>query len=433
MTPEVKQRIEQIRQGIVPEGYKKAKLGIVPTEWEETAFSNLFTSTNEFTNDLAQYPLYSLTIEDGITAKTERYERSHLVKKENAYKIVRPNDYAYNPMNIRFGAVARHKGNTPVSVSGYYDIFTTVHESDQAFMDSYLTCGAMITYYNKVSTGSLIEKQRVHFSDFMDFVHALPALAEREKIAAILTTQDKVIELKEKRLAEKQRQKKYLMQQLLTGKKRLPGFDEEWSYVSFENAFVFLPTNTYSREHMTTIPGTVSNIHYGDILTKYSELLRANEIQLPYLTAESSVAEESYVRDGDVIIADTAEDMSVGKAVEVANVGNERIVAGLHTMLCRPVTNDFVPGWLGYYINSDAYHSQLIPLICGVKVSSISKKEIIKTTIAIPNTTEQTAIVRLLTQMDKALNLLRADIFEERRKKKALMQLLLTGIVRVQA
>src|SRR5699024_1660503 len=82
--------------------------------------------------------------------------------------------------------------------------------------------------YNRVSTGSLIEKQRVHFSQFLEFVLPLPSLDERAKIAAILTTQDKVIELKEKLLAEKQRQKKYLMQQLLTGKKRLPGFDGEW-------------------------------------------------------------------------------------------------------------------------------------------------------------------------------------------------------------
>lgn len=181
MTPEVKKRIEQIRQGIVPEGYKKGKIGIVPIKWNEVPFSTLFTSTSEYTDDLKQYPLYSLTIEDGITAKTERYERSHLVKKENSYKVVRPNDYAYNPMNIRFGAVARHKGDIPVAVSGYYDIFTTVHESDLVFMDSFLTYGPMITYYNKVSTGSLVEKQRVHFSDFLEFSLALPPLEERKK------------------------------------------------------------------------------------------------------------------------------------------------------------------------------------------------------------------------------------------------------------
>ena len=156
MTPKVRNRIEQIRCGKVPKGYKKSKLGIVPNDWNETAFSTLFTSTSQYTDDLSRYPLYSLTIEDGITAKTERYERSYLVKKENAYKVVRPGDYAYNPMNIRFGAVARHKGSVPVAVSGYYDIFTTVHEGDHAFMDSFLTSDSMITKAGESVTSSTL-------------------------------------------------------------------------------------------------------------------------------------------------------------------------------------------------------------------------------------------------------------------------------------
>ena len=234
MTPEVKKRIEQIRQGIVPEGYKKGKIGIVPIKWNEVPFSTLFTSTSEYTDDLKQYPLYSLTIEDGITAKTERYERSHLVKKENSYKVVRPNDYAYNPMNIRFGAVARHKGDIPVAVSGYYDIFTTVHESDLVFMDSFLTYGPMITYYNKVSTGSLVEKQRVHFSDFLEFSLALPPLEERKKIAEILSTQDKAIELQGRKIEELKRFKKGCLEKMFPRKgqkvpeKRFPGFTDDW-------------------------------------------------------------------------------------------------------------------------------------------------------------------------------------------------------------
>ena len=111
MKKEIQKRIEQIRRGEVPEGYKRTKVGIVPIEWENYHFSDLFVPYSEHTQDLDKYPLYSLTIEDGITAKTERYERSHLVKKEDSYKIVRPNDFAYNPMNLRFGAVSRHNGH----------------------------------------------------------------------------------------------------------------------------------------------------------------------------------------------------------------------------------------------------------------------------------------------------------------------------------
>lgn len=271
MTPEVKKRIEQIQQGIVPEGYKKGKIGIVPIKWNEVPFSTLFTSTSEYTDDLKQYPLYSLTIEDGITAKTERYERSHLVKKENSYKVVRPNDYAYNPMNIRFGAVARHKGDIPVAVSGYYDIFTTVHESDLVFMDSFLTYGPMITYYNKVSTGSLVEKQRVHFSDFLEFSLALPPLEERKKIAEILATQDKVIELQGRKIEELKRFKKGCLEKMFPRKgqkvpeKRFPGFTDDWEQRKL-NAVV-------SRESATKISSAeFPSVEYEDVISEEGHL-----------------------------------------------------------------------------------------------------------------------------------------------------------------
>ena len=431
MTPEIKQRIEQICRGEVPKGYKKGKLGIVPEEWNETSFSTLFTSTSDYTDDLDTYPLYSLTIEDGITPKTERYERSHLVKKEDSYKIVRPNDYAYNPMNLRFGAVARHKGDMPVAVSGYYDIFTTVHESDLPFMDSFLTCGPMITYYNRVSTGSLVEKQRVHFSQFLEFMLPLPSINERTKIAAILTTQDKVIELKEKRLAEKQRQKKYLMQQLLTGKKRLPGFSGQWEIKGFNQVFTFGATNTFSRECMCEDSTGVKNIHYGDILVRYGEVLKLSEQEIPSLLSDIGAKITTFVDDGDVVIADTAEDLTAGKVVEVQETHGKKVAAGLHTMLCKPIKGCFAPGWLGYYMNSETYHKQLVPYIAGVKVMSISKGNIVKTHILVPPIEEQTAIVKVFSTTDHEIDLLQRDIEQEKQKKKALMQLLLTGIVRV--
>ena len=431
MTPEIKQRIEQICRGEVPKGYKKGKLGIVPEEWNETSFSTLFTSTSDYTDDLDTYPLYSLTIEDGITPKTERYERSHLVKKEDSYKIVRPNDYAYNPMNLRFGAVARHKRDIPIAVSGYYDIFTTVHESDLPFMDSFLTCGPMITYYNRVSTGSLVEKQRVHFSQFLEFMLPLPSINERTKIAAILTTQDKVIELKEKRLAEKQRQKKYLMQQLLTGKKRLPGFSGQWEIKGFNQVFTFGATNTFSRECMCEDSTGVKNIHYGDILVRYGEVLKLSEQEIPSLLSDIGAKITTFVDDGDVVIADTAEDLTAGKVVEVQETHGKKVAAGLHTMLCKPIKGCFAPGWLGYYMNSETYHKQLVPYIAGVKVMSISKGNIVKTHILVPPIEEQTAIVKVFSTTDHEIDLLQRDIEQEKQKKKALMQLLLTGIVRV--
>ena len=259
----------------------------------------------------------------------------------------------------------------------------------------------------------------------------LPPLSEQQKIAAILSTQDKVIELKEKLLAQKQQQKKYLMQQLLTGKKRLSGFNEKWKVEKFSEIFDFLSTNTLSRDNLFEGVGAIQNIHYGDILTKFDEVIDLDCVCLPSIKESAIPNNCATVKSGDIIIADTAEDLTAGKAVEVQNIGDRVIYSGLHTMLCRPKEQLFSDGWLGFYINSEAYHKQLIPYIAGVKVMAISKSNIIKTYIAIPSKAEQAAIVEILSTADHEIDLLQKSIEAEKQKKKSLMQLLLTGKVRV--
>ena len=259
----------------------------------------------------------------------------------------------------------------------------------------------------------------------------LPPLSEQQKIAAILSTQDKVIELKEKLLAQKQQQKKYLMQQLLTGKNRLPGFNEKWKVEKFSEIFDFLSTNTLSRDNLFEGAGAIQNIHYGDILTKFDEVIDLDCVCLPSIKESAIPNNCATVKSGDIIIADTAEDLTAGKAVEVQNIGDRVIYSGLHTMLCRPKEQLFSDGWLGFYMNSEAYHKQLIPYIAGVKVMAISKSNIVKTYIAIPSKAEQAAIVEILSTADHEIDLLQKSIEAEKQKKKALMQLLLTGKVRV--
>ena len=411
-------------RGEVPAGYKKGKLGIVPEEWNETSFSTLFTSTSEYTDDLDKYPLYSLTIEDGVTPKTERYERSHLVKKEDSYKIVRPNDYAYNPMNLRFGSVARHKGNLPVAVSGYYDIFTTVHESDLPFMDSFLTCGPMITYYNRVSTGSLVEKQRVHFSQFLEFVLPLPSINERAKIAAILNTQDKVIEIKEKRLTQKQRQKQYLMQQLLTGKKRLPGFSEEWKIKPLKK----LTEKQKKKNHGFQYRLVLSNSAQHGIVSQDQEF-------------DKEIANEERI-DGYYVVIPGAfvynPRISVTAPcgpINVNETGETGIMSPLYTVftISSPqISQDF----LKYYFQSSCWYKYVKGVAnYGARHDriSISDGDFFDMPIPLPTKEEQNYIAKVLSAADREIELLQQDIEQEKQKKKALMQLLLTGIVRVKS
>lgn len=412
MKPEIKQRIEQVHRGEVPEGYKKGKLGIVPEEWNETSFSTLFTSTSDYADDLDTYPLYSLTIEDGITPKTERYERSHLVKKEDSYKVVRPNDYAYNPMNLRFGAVARHKGNIPVAVSGYYDIFTTVHESDLPFMDSFLTCGPMITYYNRVSTGSLVEKQRVHFSQFLEFVLPLPSINERAKIAAILTTQDKIIELKEKRLTEKQRQKKYLMQQLLTGKKRLPGFSGEWGFLKAKEIF----QNISDKDHNGDLPVLSS--------TQDKGIVPRDEVDIDIKYDTCSLVNYKKVSKGNFVISLR----SFQGGIEYSTYTG--LVSPAYTVLSsrKEISDEYYK----QFFKSTDYINRLNVAVYGIRDGKqVSYEDFGRIRIPYPPIQEQATIAEVLSAADREIELLRQNIKQEKQKKKALMQLLLTGIVRV--
>lgn len=178
----------------------------------------------------------------------------------------------------------------------------------------------------------------------------------------------------------------------------------DWELQTFEETFRVLSNNTLSRENLNNRDGTVRNIHYGDILTKFTEVLNCNEADIPYLNDLSLItASTQLLQDGDIVIADTAEDETVGKTIEVQNLGNGKLVAGLHTIPCRVKKGKFAPGWLGYYMNSHIYHDQIIPFITGIKVSSISKTAIAETIILVPPIDEQERIIETLMQIEKLI------------------------------
>lgn len=414
MKPEVKQRIEQIQQRKIPEGYRRGKLGIVPLEWKDISFSSLLISTSDYTGNLNDYPLYSLTIEDGVVPKTERYERSHLVKKEDSYKVVRPDDFVYNPMNLRFGAIARYKGKCPIAVSGYYDVFTTVYKSDLPFMDSFLTCGPMLTYYNRVSTGSLVEKQRVHFSQFLNFSLPLPPLEEREKVAEILMTQDRLIALKKRYLAEKEKQKKYLMQVLLTGKKRLPGFKESWKWFQLKE---LLHERKLYAEKDQGYPHVTLGVN--GIFPKGERYNRDHLVK-------SEDKEYKVTRLGDICY--NPANLKFGVICE--NTYGDAIFSPIYVTfevksgVCREFLSEYLVRW--DFINAvRKYEEGTVYERMAVKPEDFLKYEML-----LPPYKEQKAIVKILMEADKEINLLKQELEQERQKKKALMQLLLSGIVR---
>ena len=205
---------------------------------------------------------------------------------------------------------------------------------------------------------------------------------------------------------------------------------EDWEVKSFSQIFDMYPNNTFPRDCMNNSHGEVHNIHYGDVLIKYPTIIDATKCQMPYLNEDVKIKSHKVVQSGDVIIADTAEDDAVGKCVEVKNVSNEKIVAGLHTFFCHPVI-PFASGWLGYYINSSNYHNQLLPYITGIKVSSISRASIQETKLLVPPVAEQRAIAEALSDVDGLIAALDKKIAKKRLIKQGAMQQLLTGKTRL--
>ena len=187
---------------------------------------------------------------------------------------------------------------------------------------------------------------------------------------------------------------------------RFAGFTEPWEQRKFGDTFALLGNNTLSRAELSLTEGTCLDIHYGDVLIKYGEVLDAGGEWIPHIADDQKASSLSCppLQDGDVIIADTAEDEAVGRSSELRNVEGRTIYSGLHTMPCRP-NEAFAPGYLGYYLNSDAYHSQLLPLMQGVKVISVSRSAIEDTGVCYPSLPEQRAIGSLLSRLDSLITL----------------------------
>ena len=179
--------------------------------------------------------------------------------------------------------------------------------------------------------------------------------------------------------------------------------------------------------------GDIQNIHYGDILIKYGSILDCDKENIPFLNMGISVSlSNRTVQSGDIIITDTAEDSTVGKAIEVINIKGRKVVSGLHTIFIRPHAGLFAERYLGYFFNAPIYHNQLLPYIVGIKVSSISKKTIRNTMILRPCLEEQQAIAEVLSDVDSLISSLTKLISKKKKIKQGVMQELLTGEKRLE-
>ena len=369
--------------------------------WKETALSSVLTERNEYAEKDGTYEHATLS-KEGIYGKTARYDRDFLVSTENKkYKVTHLGDLCYNPANLKFGVICLNTYGDAI-FSPIYVTFEIEASFDPDFIGAYLTRWDFINRALKYQQGTVYERMAVSPEDFVSIKCCFPQKAEQTRLAEFITLLDKRIAAQGKYVESLKKYKRGLSNSLFD---RLSAESESQRCI-FGDMMTILQNNTFSRDNLSVGGNGVRNIHYGDVLIKYGAVLDLHSENVPVINAEQDISKFSalsYLRNGDVVFADTAEDYTVGKSTEIIGAENIAALSGLHTIPCRP-QGSFAPMYLGYYFNSDYFKKQLYPMIQGTKVSSISKSEIIKTKIIVPCLQEQARISSIMSALDDRID-----------------------------
>ena len=218
---------------------------------------------------------------------------------------------------------------------------------------------------------------------------------------------------------------------------KLGWIPEDWVLLRVDEVFDFLPTNSFPRSQLNydIKNDSIYNIHYGDIHSTFKNSILDFEIEknIPVINNEIAVSSNlSFLKNGDIIIADASEDYEgVGKAIEIFNLMNKKVVAGLHTFALRDNNSLLAIGFRAYIFKNDNVAKALKIIATGSKVYGISKANIRKFLIPLPPLPEQKKIAEILSTWDDAILNTEQLIEKLKLRKKGLMQELLTGKTRL--
>ena len=404
MDSEIKQRIEMVRRGEVPEGYKKIQRDIIPKDWTIKSLAEVGNNFSYGMNAAAKaYDGHNKYIRiTDIDDNTHIYTGLDLVSPHADLELkyrVQENDILFARTGATVGKTYLYNKNDGILFFAGFLIRVNIPIDNSYYVYEQTLTGRYLNWIRIMSQRS--GQPGINAQEYGTYSFPYCCVKEQQKIAAILTTQDKAIELKEKRLAEKQRQKKYLMQQLLTGKKRLPGFNKTWNTVELGEIFDYIQPTKY----------LVKTTDY-DNAYKTPVLTAGKTFILGY----TSETKDVYTNVPVVIFDDFT------TATQYVDFPFKVKSSALKILAVKDGFNIFF-----------AYEAmQLIRFaVGGHERHWISQYSCL--TVDVPEIGEQTAIAQVLSTADREISLLRQGIEQEKQKKKALMQLLLTGIVRTTA
>lgn len=416
---------------MVKPGYKQTEIGVIPKDWDikcAESFGDIITGSTPSTENGRFWDGDTPWITPSDIKEARDIAQSDRMITKEGLSVIRE----LPPFTLLVTCIASIGKNAVLTQKGSCNQQINAIIPSNEYSVNYLYYLMEINKEYLLANSGITATRIVSKNDFAKLKFAVSTnKREQECIAEALSDADSIISTLEKLVAKRKAIKQGAMQELLTGRKRLPEFSGEWQTFVFGELFDFFPNNAFTRAQMSG-SGKVKNIHYGDILTKYGAYVDGGSDAIPYISKEVDLArfaERCYLQSGDIIIADTAEDETVGKALEVVNVDCP-ILAGQHTLLCRPKIR-FADKFLGYYLNAACYHDQLLPYIVGTKVSSVSKASVAQTKLVVPEYEEQQAIAESLSNMDSEIEALEQKLGKYRQVKQGMMQQLLTGKIRL--
>ena len=384
--------------------------------WVQRKLGEVFKQTVEYVNPKEEdIELWSLTVESGLTPKTERYNREFLVKKEDAFKVVLPDEFIYNPMNITLGSVDLNLTNKKVAVSGYYITMRTVENHNNNYFAVWLKSPKAIKLYKLYATGGLLEKQRVQFPSLSQIETTIPVYKEQTAIGNFFRTLDSTIVLY-KRKAEnlKQLKKAYLQQMFPQEGETVPrirfaGFTGEWE-VRLLGKHTKLITKGTTPENRT-VNGLINFIKVENIsngkISPNSKITKEEH--------EGSL-KRSKLEESDIIIS------IAGTLGRTAIVKADILPANTNQALAIIRGYDFDSNFLFISLHGNAVADYIRKNPTIGAQPNLSLEQIGNLTIWTPKLKEQTTIGNFFRNLDEQINLYQTKLDNLKQLKSAYLQ-----------
>ena len=380
-------------------------------------------------------PIMMISAASGFINQSEKYSRENAGQSLKKYTLLKKGELAYNhgASKLRqFGCCFELKEKA-ARIPYVYHTFS-INEKEYAPYIALLLNNPIMDRQLKRLVSSSVRMDgllNISYDEYISIKLRIPMLkAEQEKLYAFIEKLDQRIERQRQLVDALKSYKRGALLRLFpkngesVPEYRFSEFTGDWKQRKLGEVLLGLQNNTLSRAELSYDEGTVKNVHYGDILVKYGEVIDVKNEQLPNIIDEK-IAEKykaSFLQNGDIVFADTAEDETVGKCSEIAGLTDEMIISGLHTIPYRSQIK-FATGYLGYYFNSSEYHQQLVPLMQGIKVTSISKSAMQGTDVKFPKTIEEQAkIVCYFRNLDTLITLHQRKLDEYKSIKQGLLE-----------